>query len=191
VSYMRGAEQEEHRRRLLAIPSHERLVRVLRYVLDENEFLSPYGVRSLSRVHDAHPFILQVESAEYSVRYAPGESDSWLFGGNSNWRGPIWFPINYLLIEALERYHHHYGKSLKVECPTGSGIFMDLDEVARGLVVGRRHTGSPAEADARQRHAIAQHFPNLMIERRSQRLARAHHAVSGEGRRPARRVAAE
>jgi len=133
VSYMRGDEQNEHQRRLLAIPSHERLVRVLRYVLDENEFLSPYGVRSLSRVHDARPFMLQVDGAEYSVRYAPGESDSWLFGGNSNWRGPIWFPINYLLIEALERYHHHYGKSLKVECPTGSGIFMDLDEVAREL----------------------------------------------------------
>jgi hypothetical protein len=136
VSYMReddGAGGRERRRRLLAIPSHERLVRVLSYVLDENEFLSPFGVRSLSRVHKAKPFVLHVEGAQYSVRYAPGEADTDIFGGNSNWRGPIWLPINYLLIEALERYHHHYGKSLKIECPTGSGVFMDLDEVAREL----------------------------------------------------------
>jgi len=133
LSYMREREGDEHDRRLLAIPSQERLIRVLRYVLDENEFLSPYGVRSLSRVHDAKPFTLDVDGAQTSVRYAPGESDVPLFGGNSNWRGPIWFPINYLLIEALERYHHYYGTEFKVECPTGSGTFMDLDEVAREL----------------------------------------------------------
>ena len=133
LSYMRDDEAREHHRRLLAIPSRERLTRVLRYVLDEKEFLSPFGVRSLSRVHADQPFTLNVDGAEYSVRYTPGESDSGLFGGNSNWRGPIWFPINYLLIEALERYHHYYGASLKVECPTGSGNFMDLDEVAREL----------------------------------------------------------
>jgi hypothetical protein len=133
VSYMREDERLDHHRRLLAIPSHERLVRVLARVLDENEFLSPFGVRSLSRIHHAHPFMLDVDGAQYSVRYAPGESDTWLFGGNSNWRGPIWFPINYLLIEALERYHHYYGNTLKVECPTGSGHYMDLDEVSREL----------------------------------------------------------
>jgi hypothetical protein len=133
LSYMRDDEAREHHRRLLAIPSRERLTRVLRYVLDEKEFLSPFGVRSLSRVHEDQPFNLKVDGAAYSVRYTPGESDSGLFGGNSNWRGPIWFPINYLLIEALERYHHYYGDSLKVECPTGSGNLMDLDEVSREL----------------------------------------------------------
>jgi hypothetical protein len=133
ISYMREHESEAHHRRLLAIPSRERLVRVLRYVLDEKEFLSPYGVRSLSRAYGEDPFTLQVNGEEYSVHYTPGESDSSMFGGNSNWRGPIWFPINYLLIEALERYHHYYGTSLEVECPTGSGILMNLEEVSREL----------------------------------------------------------
>jgi hypothetical protein len=106
---------------------------VLHYVLDETEFLSPYGVRSLSRAYHTQPFTLHVNGDEYSVHYTPGESDSAMFGGNSNWRGPIWFPINYLLIEALERYHHYYGKSLEIECPTGSGILMNLEEVSREL----------------------------------------------------------
>ncbi|HEX7669354.1 MAG TPA: hypothetical protein VF395_07225, partial [Polyangiaceae bacterium] len=101
-----------------------------RYVLDENEFFSPHGIRSLSRVHKDHPFVLNVEGTLHQVNYTPGDSDSWLFGGNSNWRGPVWFPLNYLLVEALERYHHFYGDSLKVECPTGSGIWMDLSQVA-------------------------------------------------------------
>jgi hypothetical protein len=133
ISYMRKEEGREHHRRLLAIPSRERLTRVLRYVLDENEFLSPFGVRSLSRVHKDRPFTLNEGGAEHSVHYTAGDSDSGMFGGNSNWRGPIWFPINYLLIEALERYHHYYGDALKVECPTGSGRLMDLDEVSREL----------------------------------------------------------
>ena len=122
--------------RLLSIASRERLVRALRYVLDENEFLSPYGVRSLSRFHADHPFMLEAMGSTYSVEYAPGESLSGLFGGNSNWRGPVWFPLNYLLIEALDRYHLFYGDDLKVECPTGSGTYMTLSEVAREL--GRR-----------------------------------------------------
>jgi hypothetical protein len=133
LSYMRESEGSEHHRRLLAIPSRERLTRVLRYVLDENEFLSPYGVRSLSRIHKDNPFTLHEGGAEYSVRYSAGESDSNMFGGNSNWRGPIWFPINYLLVEALERYHHYYGDTLRVECPTGSGHLMNLDKVSREL----------------------------------------------------------
>jgi hypothetical protein len=119
--------------RLLAIPSRERLVRVLRYVLDEAEFLSPYGVRSLSRVHEAAPFELHADGQRYLVRYTPGEADTGLFGGNSNWRGPIWFPLNYLLIEALEKYHYFYRDSLQVECPTGSGRMMTLDLVADEL----------------------------------------------------------
>jgi hypothetical protein len=124
---------EGHGHRLLAIPSRERLERVLRIMLDEREFLSPYGIRSVSRIHGEHPYVFHVGGDEYRVDYAPGESTSGLFGGNSNWRGPIWFPVNYLLIEALQRYHHFYGAGLKVECPTGSGVMMALDEVAREL----------------------------------------------------------
>jgi hypothetical protein len=120
-------------RHLLAIPSRERLTRVLRYVLDENEFLSPYGIRSLSRVHAEHPFDLDAGGTRYRVDYEPGDSQSELFGGNSNWRGPIWFPLNHLLIEALERYDYFYGDSLKVECPTGSGRYLTLGEVSREI----------------------------------------------------------
>jgi hypothetical protein len=124
--------------RLLAIPSRERLERVLRYLLDENEFLSPYGIRSVSRFHKEHPYVLRMDGNEYRVDYEPGESASNLFGGNSNWRGPIWFPINYLLIEALERYHHFYGDSLLIDFPTGSGNKMNLGQVANELSL--RHT---------------------------------------------------
>jgi hypothetical protein len=115
---------------LLAIPSKERLERVLRYLLDEREFLSPFGVRSLSAVHRAQPFEFEVQGEVQRVRYTPGESDTRLFGGNSNWRGPIWFPTNWLLLEALQRYHHFYGDALRVECPTGSGRRMNLRDVA-------------------------------------------------------------
>ncbi|MDD5351343.1 MAG: hypothetical protein PHQ12_14120, partial [Chthoniobacteraceae bacterium] len=120
-------------RRLLAIPSRERLVRVLRPMLDENEFLSPHGLRSVSKYHEKHPYTLEGCAASHTIDYEPGESTSSLFGGNSNWRGPVWFPVNHLLIEALERYHHFYGDTLRVECPTGSGRMMNLCEVAREL----------------------------------------------------------
>jgi hypothetical protein len=126
-----GSQSESFR--LLAIPSRERLVRTLRYVLDESEFLSPFGVRSLSRVYAAQPYVFSCLGQEYRVRYTPGESDSDLFGGNSNWRGPIWFPLNYLLVESLERYHHFYGDTLQVECPTGSGRWMNLLQVAQEI----------------------------------------------------------
>jgi hypothetical protein len=125
-------------RRLLAIPSRQRLERVLHYVLDENEFLSPYGIRSVSRFHAEHPFVCRIGGEKNRVAYDPGASTSGMFGGNSNWRGPVWFPLNYLLIEALERYHHFYGDTLKVACPTGSGQIMNLKEVAREI--GRRLT---------------------------------------------------
>ncbi|MGH7213348.1 MAG: MGH1-like glycoside hydrolase domain-containing protein, partial [Tepidisphaeraceae bacterium] len=118
---------------LLAIPSRQRLERVLRYMLDEKEFLSPFGVRSLSRYHKDKPFIFRADGREFKVTYCAGESDTDLFGGNSNWRGPVWFPINYLLIEALERFHYFYGDSLKVECPVGSGRMMNLWQVSREL----------------------------------------------------------
>jgi hypothetical protein len=120
---------------LLAIPSQAQLERVLRYLLDEHEFLSPHGVRSLSRVHQEHPFVLDVGGQQYRVDYTPGESTTSMFGGNSNWRGPIWLPINYLLIEALERYGRFYGDGFRVECPTGSGRFCTLQEVADELAL--------------------------------------------------------
>jgi hypothetical protein len=122
-----------HAHRLLALPSRERLERVLRWMLDESEFLSPHGLRSVSRVHREHPFVLSLDGQEHRVTYTPAESDTGMFGGNSNWRGPVWFPVNYLLLEALQRYHHFYGDDLKVECPTGSGRMMNLDQVAREL----------------------------------------------------------
>jgi hypothetical protein len=115
---------------LLAIPSKERLVRVLRYLLDESEFLSPYGIRSLSKFHREHPYVFRAGGEEFRVGYVPGDADSYMFGGNSNWRGPVWFPVNYLIIEALESYCHYYGDGLKVECPTGSGELRTLQEVA-------------------------------------------------------------
>ncbi len=133
ISYMKPAGANSHKIFLLAMPSRERLERVLRYMLDEKEFLSPYGIRSVSRIHGEHPFVLREDGKEYCVDYEPGEATSGLFGGNSNWRGPIWFPINYLVIEALERYYHFYGNDLKVECPVGSGHLLNLQEVAREL----------------------------------------------------------
>ena len=120
--------------RLLAIPSRERMRRILQYVLDENEFLSPHGIRSLSRIHDSQPFTFDANGQEHRVNYVPGDSDSSMFGGNSNWRGPVWFPLNYLLIESLERYDEFYGADFRVECPTGSGVWMTLGEVAEELM---------------------------------------------------------
>jgi hypothetical protein len=117
-------------RRLAAIPTRERLISVLKYVLDEREFLSPWGIRSLSRKYHDEPYEIRVDGSTYNLRYEPAESQTSLFGGNSNWRGPIWFPINYLIIEALERYHHFYGDTLKLEFPTGSGQLLDLAQIA-------------------------------------------------------------
>jgi hypothetical protein len=131
IAYFEGDDGDGgHGHHLLAIPSRDRLRRVLRYLLDEGEFLAPGGIRSLSQFHRAHPYVFRVDGEEHRVEYTPGESNSGLFGGNSNWRGPIWFPMNYLVVEALERYHHFYGDELKVECPTGSGRFVTLQEAA-------------------------------------------------------------
>ncbi len=129
VSLARCAESG-NQRMLLAIPSEEKLKRVLRVMLDESEFLSPFGIRSLSKRHEAAPFELPIGGYTHRVAYVAGESDSPMFGGNSNWRGPIWFPVNYLLIEALERYHQFFGDDFRVECPAGSGNMMNLREVS-------------------------------------------------------------
>ena len=120
-------------RRLLSVVTAERLQRVLHYMLDEEEFLSPYGIRALSRYHRDRPYLLGVDGHEHRVDYEPGESTTGLFGGNSNWRGPIWFPVNYLLIESLQKFHHYFGDDVKVECPTGSGQMLTLAEVATEL----------------------------------------------------------
>jgi Mannosylglycerate hydrolase MGH1-like glycoside hydrolase domain len=107
-----------------------RMTRLLRRMLDESEFLSPYGVRALSRSYLDHPYDFEYDGVDYRVNYEPGESESALFGGNSNWRGPIWMPVNYLLIENLRRFYQFYGDGLTLECPAGSGVMMSLDEIA-------------------------------------------------------------
>jgi len=128
VACMRTPGNDE--RRLLSIVSQDQLRRVLRFMLDENEFLSPYGIRAISRYHKDHPYTLQVNGTQHRVDYEPAESSTGLFGGNSNWRGPIWFPLNYLLIESLQKFHHYLGADFKVECPVGSGQMLTLWEVA-------------------------------------------------------------
>ncbi|MCA1815601.1 MAG: glucosidase [Acidobacteria bacterium] len=134
ISYVEEREAgQTHSLRLLAIPSRERLQRVLAYMLDENEFLSPHGIRSLSRAYADAPYVINLAGRDYQVNYEPAESRTGLFGGNSNWRGPVWFPVNFVLVEALERYHQFYGDNFRVECPTGSGNLMTLAEVAREL----------------------------------------------------------
>lgn len=120
-------------RRLLSLVDAHQLSRVLRRMLDEKQFLSPYGLRSVSKEHEAHPYVIQAGGQVHSVRYEPGESSSGLFGGNSNWRGPIWFPVNYLMIESLQKYHHYYGDALQVEHPSGSGHAASLEAVAADL----------------------------------------------------------
>jgi len=120
-------------RRLVALTRGHRMKCLLRRMLDPAEFLSDHGVRSMSKYHKDHPYVLTVRGEQMVVNYAPGESQTGMFGGNSNWRGPVWFPINYLLIESLQQFHHYYGDDFKVECPTGSGRFMHLKEIANEL----------------------------------------------------------
>jgi hypothetical protein len=120
-------------RGIFALVNRERLERILSRMLDENEFLSPFGIRSISRFHAEHPYVFRVGSEEYRVNYLPAESDTGMFGGNSNWRGPIWFPVNALIVRALLQFYLYYGDTLKVECPTGSGKKMNLFEVAKEL----------------------------------------------------------
>jgi hypothetical protein len=120
-------------RRLLSLVNRKQLLSVLHYMLDESEFLSPFGIRALSKFHREHPYLLQVNGQESRVDYEPGESTTGLFGGNSNWRGPVWFPVNFLLIESLQKFHHYYGDSLAVEMPSGSGQTANLWHVAAEL----------------------------------------------------------
>ncbi|MGH9325353.1 MAG: MGH1-like glycoside hydrolase domain-containing protein, partial [Terriglobia bacterium] len=126
-------------RRLLSLAGRERLVRVLKYMLDESEFLSPHGVRALSKYHQDRPYILRLDGYEHRVSYDPGDSKTKMFGSNSNWRGPVWFPVNYLIIEALQKFHWYYRDSLKVEFPSGSGKMLNLWDV--GAELSRRLSG--------------------------------------------------
>ncbi len=166
ISCMQG-DHGDHR--LLAIPSRDRLERVLRVMLDEAEFLSPHGLRSLSRIHAERPFVLRYDGQEHRVAYEPAESMTGLFGGNSNWRGPVWMPLNFLILEALERYHHFYGDGLEVECPTGSGRRMNLAQVARelgrrlgGLFLADAHGRRPCHG-ADDRYAADPNFRELVL----------------------------
>jgi hypothetical protein len=143
---------------ILTIPSIERLSRLLKYVLDEREFLSPYGIRSLSKIHAEFPYRLTLENKDYGIDYCPGDSNTDFFGGNSNWRGPVWFPINWLLIEALEKYHSFYGDKFKVECPTGSGNMMTLSEVASELSRRLSSLFTPDASGSRPCHGDATHY---------------------------------
>jgi hypothetical protein len=120
-------------RRLLALVRGHRMKRLLRRMVDPKEFLADYGIRAISRFHLEHPYRLDINGMTYEVRYEPGESSTGLFGGNSNWRGPIWFPINFLLVEAIQKFHHYYGDDFLVECPTGSGDKLTLWQIAAEL----------------------------------------------------------
>ena len=125
--------RESNNNLILGLVRPDQLRRMLAYMLDENEFLSPYGVRAVSRYHRDHPLVLNLGGQEYRLDYEPGESTTNLFGGNSNWRGPIWMPVNFLILHALKQYHLYYGDTFQVECPTGSGNMKNLDQVAEEL----------------------------------------------------------
>jgi hypothetical protein len=129
----RWEEPGRGERRLLSLMRGHRMKRVLKRILDETEFLSDYGVRALSKAHERQPYTCWVDGMPHTVSYQPGESESWLFGGNSNWRGPMWFLVNFLLIESLQKFHHYYGPEFKIECPTGSGQRLTIEEVSEEL----------------------------------------------------------
>ena len=148
-------------RRLLSLLRGHRMKKLLRRMLDESEFLSDHGVRALSRAHRDRPYVLRVDGSDLTVRYVPAESDTRQFGGNSNWRGPVWFPVNFLIIESLQKFHHYYGDDFKVECPTGSGIFLTLQEISTEL--SRRLSRLFLLNDAGER-PVLRHQPALQTD---------------------------
>jgi Glycosyl hydrolase family 63 C-terminal domain len=148
-------------RRLLSLLRGHRMKKLLRRMLDESEFLSDYGVRAVSRAHLAHPFVLNLGNEDHSVRYSPAESESRQFGGNSNWRGPIWFPLNFLIVESLQKFHHYYGNDFKVECPTGSGRYLTIEEVATEL---SHRLARIFLKDAKGERAVLRHEPQLQSD---------------------------
>ncbi len=168
-SMRRRSVEDSSEMRLLSIPSRDRLVRVLNYILDEKEFLSPFGIRSLSRAYLDVPYQLNLDGTNYCIDYEPADSESGMFGGNSNWRGPIWMPMNYLIIEALERYHYYWGDELQVEFPTGSGQYLNLRQVAHEIARRITFLFQPDEKGCRPcfdgdpRYATDPHWKDLIL----------------------------
>ena len=169
---------------ILGLVRTDQLRRMLAYMLDEDEFLSPYGVRAVSRYHQDHPLVLNLDGQEYRLDYEPGESTTDLFGGNSNWRGPIWMPVNFLILLALQQYHLYYGDTFQVECPTGSGNMKNLDQVAEELArrlariflrdAGRQAAGLRRLPAVQQRSPLARSdsLPRILSRRHRPRLRR-------------------
>ena len=168
-------------RHMLSLVPRDRLLRVLRYMLDPSEFLSPHGIRALSKIHRDHPYIFRANGAEYRVDYEPGESRSGMFGGNSNWRGPVWFPPNFLIIESLQRFHYYYGDDFQVEYPTGSGQKSTLWQVAASLsrslsrIFLRDKTGHRPVYGAIERFQNDPHWSDLIL------FYEYFHGETGEG----------
>jgi hypothetical protein len=148
-------------RNLLSLLRGHRMKRLLKRLLDEREFLSPYGVRALSRVHYDSPYVYHHGATTLTVRYRPAESDTGLFGGNSNWRGPIWFPVNFLIIESLQKFHHYYGDDFRIECPTGSGRLLSINDVATELATRLARIFLPDEHGLRP---VYGHHPRLQTD---------------------------
>lgn len=165
----RWGEKGRNERHLLSLLRGHRMKRILKRMLDESEFLSAYGIRALSKVYEQNPFKFFTNGNEFSVRYTPGEGDTSLFGGNSNWRGPIWFPVNYLLIESLQRFHHYYGSDFKVEHPTGSGKMLTLKEIAQELsdrtvsIFTKNNEGKRAVFGACEKMQKDEHFRDYIL----------------------------
>ena len=149
------------KRRLLSLLRGHRMKRLLRRMLDESEFLSDYGVRALSQAHLEHPYVFRVDGSDLTVRYTPAESDSRQFGGNSNWRGPIWFPLNFLIIESLQKFHHYYGSEFRVECPTGSGRYLSIEEIATEL---SQRLSRIFLKDAEGKRPVLRQYPELQTD---------------------------
>ena len=170
-------------RGIMALVNPERLRRILTKMLDENEFLGPYGIRSLSKFHEQHPYVFHVNGQEYRVDYLPAESNTGMFGGNSNWRGPVWMPVNALIIRALLNFYLYYGDNFKIECPTGSGKMMNLFEVGKEIAdrltrifTRDEHGRRPVYGGTREvpdRSPLARSHPLLrVLPRRQRRRAR-------------------
>jgi hypothetical protein len=165
----RWTDKGKGERHLLSLLRGHRMKRLLKRMLDEKEFLSPYGVRALSKVYEQNPYEFKLNGDQFTVRYTPGESDTQMFGGNSNWRGPIWFPVNYLIIESLQRFYHYYGEDFKVEHPTGSGNMMTLKAIANELserlirIFQKDPTGKRAVFGLHEKQQNDPHFQNYLL----------------------------
>jgi len=168
-------------RRLLSLVDRSQLVRMLGYMLNKEEFLSPHGIRALSKYHAAHPYILRINGNEYRVDYEPGESQSGLFGGNSNWRGPVWFPLNFLMIESLQKFHHYYGDDFRVECPAGSGQKMSLWDVSAEISRSLTHIFLRDENGRRPVYGSSDKFQNDPLWRDLILFYEYFHGDTGEG----------